>query len=205
MRFNPLLVAIVATLAMNGCGKPKGDLQTGIAAFDRKDYAAATREIQPLAEHGSVQAQYYMARLAQANDALNSRTRDAEVVDWYRKAAEQGHLESQLMLADIYARGMGVRENGAEALKWFRRAADQGDARSLSALAWHYGKPGPEQDLVASYALGTIAGERDPRFQEIPPKVAQDMSDEQIQVADRLANRLRARGAVVSVELNKER
>jgi uncharacterized protein len=205
MKLNLLLVAAIALLALTGCGKPKGDLQAGIAAFDRKDYAAATKEIQPLAERGNAQAQYYMSRLAQVRPTGESRARDAEVVMWYRKAAEQGHLESQVMLAEIYSRGMGVMENHAEALKWHRLAADQGNAGSLAALAWHYGKPGPEQDLVASYALETIAGERDPRFLQTPPKVAKDMSDEQLQVADRLANRLRAQGSVVSVELKKDR
>ncbi len=109
------------------------------------------------------------------------------------------------MLVDIYGRGMGVRENPAESMKLVRKAADQGDARPLSALAWHYGKPGPEQDLVASYALATIAGERERRFQQAAPKVAKDMSDEQIQVAERLANRLRAQGAVVSKEIAQAR
>lgn len=206
MKFNPLLVAVLAILAMNGCGKPKGDLQAGIAAFDRKDYAAATKEIQPLAEYGNPQAQYYMSRLAQMRHvtASESRAREAEVVSWYRKAGEQGHLESQLALVDIYRNGMGVRQDHAEALKWTRLAADQGDPDCLAALAWHYGKPGPEQDLVASYALETVAGERGAHAPKAA-KAAKDMSDEQIQAAERLANRLRAQGAVASKELKQAR
>jgi TPR repeat protein len=147
-----------------------------------------------------------MARLAQVRYTVGSaefRARDAEVVAWYRKAAEQGHLESQVMLGEIYGRGLGVREDPAEALKWFRRAADQGDPGSLSTLAWHYRDPGPNQDLVASYALDTVAGERDPRYRQGEPKAASDMSEEQIEAARALADRLRAPGAVLSKELKR--
>ena len=48
---------------------------------------------------------------------------------WLRKAAEQGHLETQYELGNMYDEGdwrKGVTENDTEAVKWYRKAAEQG-------------------------------------------------------------------------------
>ena len=42
---------------------------------------------------------------------------DAEAVKWFRKAAEQGHAESQYNLRVMYANGRAVPENDSEAVK----------------------------------------------------------------------------------------
>ena len=48
---------------------------------------------------------------------------------WFRRAAEQGHLESQRALG-----WMHIGQDNAEASKWFRRAAEQGHAESQCVL-----------------------------------------------------------------------
>ena len=58
----------------------------------------------------------------------------AKAVKWYRRAAEQGNVDAQLNLGDIYARGDGVPGNLAEAVKWFRLAAEQGHADAQFSL-----------------------------------------------------------------------
>ena len=45
--------------------------------------------------------------------------------DCVRRFPEQGNVDAQWNLGDIYARGDGVRENLAEAVKWLRLAAEQ--------------------------------------------------------------------------------
>jgi TPR repeat protein len=50
----------------------------------------------------------------------------AEVAKWYRKAAEQGAMDAQYNLAQLYLFGEGVTQDNAEAAKWWRIAADQG-------------------------------------------------------------------------------
>ncbi|HHF3795903.1 TPA: tetratricopeptide repeat protein [Haemophilus influenzae] len=42
--------------------------------------------------------------------------------------AEQGNAQAQLMLGNMYANGLGVKQDDVEAVKWYRKAAEQGDA-----------------------------------------------------------------------------
>lgn len=196
------LAVMALVLLTVACGsKPKGDLSAGIAAFERQDYAVAVREIRPLAEHGNREAQYYMGRVAQAVPAAGMPGTQAwtlESASWYRKAAEQGHVDAQLMLGEAFGKGLGVMENHAEALKWFRLAADQGSPRAMAALASNYLGRGPLHSAVLAHALDTVAGERDPAFGETAAKAAKQMTDDQLEAARALAERLRVPGAVVS-------
>jgi hypothetical protein len=62
---------------------------------------------------------------------------DAEAVERYRKAAEQGDAKAQNNLGAMYGKGKGVPQDDAEAVKWFRLAAEQGLAaakRNLEVL-----------------------------------------------------------------------
>jgi TPR repeat protein len=51
---------------------------------------------------------------------------DAEVVKWYRKAAEQGYVSAQNNLGAMYAQGKGVPENSIKAYVWWSMAKTQG-------------------------------------------------------------------------------
>jgi TPR repeat protein len=57
---------------------------------------------------------------------------DAEAYKWFRKAAEQGHVDAQHALGWIYAwpSRSGVPMDDVEALKWFGKAAEQGHVRA---------------------------------------------------------------------------
>ena len=45
---------------------------------------------------------------------------------WFRKAAEGGHMWGQYNLGVFYRDGKGVEKNPKKALMWFRKAAEQG-------------------------------------------------------------------------------
>ena len=51
-----------------------------------------------------------------------------------RRLAEQGEVEAQNRLGDMYTYGPGVPRDTAEAVKWYRMAADQGDAKAQNSL-----------------------------------------------------------------------
>jgi TPR repeat protein len=53
-----------------------------------------------------------------------------QAVHWFRKAAEQGHAQSQYNLGVMYANGVGVKKDVVQAVHWFRKAAEQGHAQS---------------------------------------------------------------------------
>ncbi|MEX4218568.1 sel1 repeat family protein, partial [Haemophilus influenzae] len=61
-----------------------------------------------------------------------------EAVKWYRKAAEQGYADAQLNLGNMYAKGLGVKQDDVEAVKWYRKAAEQGDADAQALLGFAY-------------------------------------------------------------------
>jgi TPR repeat protein len=62
----------------------------------------------------------------------------AEAVRWYRKAAEQGHAQSQYGLGLMYTFHWGVPKDDAEAVRWYRKAAEQGLAEAQWSLSVAY-------------------------------------------------------------------
>ena len=48
--------------------------------------------------------------------------------------AEQGHVDAQSFLGDMYRRGQGVPQDYKTAVKWYRLAAEQGDADAQTGL-----------------------------------------------------------------------
>jgi len=46
-----------------------------------------------------------------------------EALVWYRRAAEQGDVDSEIVLALAYAKGIGVQQSDVEAYKWYDIAA----------------------------------------------------------------------------------
>ena len=46
-----------------------------------------------------------------------------EALVWYRRAAEQGDVDSEIVLALAYAKGIGVQQSDVEAYEWYDIAA----------------------------------------------------------------------------------
>ena len=54
------------------------------------------------------------------------RHENTEAVEWFRKAAEQGHAQSQEELGYCYKLGIGVKKDYDKAREWFEKGAAQG-------------------------------------------------------------------------------
>ena len=50
-----------------------------------------------------------------------------ESAKWYRKAAEQGHVDAQVSLGGLYELGYGVKKDHVIAFVWYNIAAENGD------------------------------------------------------------------------------
>jgi len=59
-------------------------------------------------------------------------------VEEWRKGAEAGDANAQLMVGKAYANGNGVAKDAAEALKWFRMAAEKGGAEAQFEVGCAY-------------------------------------------------------------------
>ena len=100
------------------------------------------------------------AQIAEAQHNLGSRYAegrgvprdDATAVQWYRKAAEQGHANAQYNLGFRYAKGRGVPQDYAKAVRWHRKAAERGFAKAPLVLAFLYelGKGVPQNYAKAA-------------------------------------------------------
>ncbi|KAF9162281.1 hypothetical protein DFQ26_003702 [Actinomortierella ambigua] len=58
-------------------------------------------------------------------------------LDWYLRAAKQGHIEAMNTLGMMYSSGTGgVTQDDAQSLAWYRRSAELGSAIGQFHLAW---------------------------------------------------------------------
>lgn len=114
-----LLIGCLA--AIMGPAWAWADLNSGLGAMERSDYATAIKELTPLAEQGNAEAQFNLGKIYSYGWGV--RKSETEAAKWYRKAAEQGDARAQKILAYMYANGVGVEKNPAEAEKWNQLAS----------------------------------------------------------------------------------
>ena len=57
-----------------------------------------------------------------------------KAAEWMEKAADQGLLEAQVVMAAMYDRGLGVKQDVKTATGWYEKAAKQGHGASLAIL-----------------------------------------------------------------------
>lgn len=55
--------------------------------------------------------------------------------EWYRKSADQGYVQAQYALGDVYEFGEGVQVNFIVAQNWYRKAAAQGYSHAADRLS----------------------------------------------------------------------
>jgi TPR repeat protein len=58
-----------------------------------------------------------------------------EAGNWFRIAADQGHMDAQYNIGRHYESGQGVPKDFEEAKRWYRGAADRGHGPAKKALA----------------------------------------------------------------------
>ena len=99
-----------------------------------------------------------------------------EATRWFRKAADLGFPDAQLMLGSAYDAGKGVAKDGAEAVRWYRRAAEQGDTTAQSIMGGMYlNGDDVEKDIssatyqVRGYGVGTVVRNQSTGFLAGPP------------------------------------
>ena len=85
-------------------------------------------------------------------DGKNGVTKDLKkAVEYFTKAAEQGHASAQADLGDCYFNGDGVYKDSDKAVEWYRKAAEQGNASGQCGLGLCYlgGRGVPEDNAKA--------------------------------------------------------
>lgn len=149
-KFGLKLALAGALLAVPGLAL--ADVNDGVAAWQRGDYAAAVAEWRGPAGQGDADAQFNMGQAYRLGRGVEQNTRQAEV--YYAKAAAQGHLKAADNL------GLLLFQNGRreDAMPYILDAASRGDPRAQYLLGIaHFNGDLVERDWVRAYALITLA------------------------------------------------
>lgn len=169
-----------------------GPLESGAAAYQKGDYAAAIGYWRPLANQGNADAQASLGMMYLKGQGVAQD--DAQAVAWLHKAADNGHAGAQNNLGLMYEDGQGVPRDDAQAAIWLRKSADHGYADARVNLGSMYEKGvGVSQDSMQAhmwfslaYYNATDAAIRDVAS-ELRDEVAAKMTPDQIAEAQRLA------------------
>lgn len=105
------------------------------------------------AEYGFPSSQYRLG-IAYEFGHLGLAVNLEESINFYGKAAEQGHPEAQLALSNLCLVGAGLVQSNCDAYLWAKRAADQHHPRGLYVLGCYYEEGvGIPQDLEKAKEL----------------------------------------------------
>jgi len=153
----------------------QSEIEQGKAAYSAKDYETALKHYTAAAEQGDAEAQYLLGQCYLKGKGVPVGRREAtswmqefytpdglvtavdkpKAVEWFRKAAAQGHAKAQMSLGMFYeTEDAIVGEKEAEecvekAVPGLRKEAEQGDAEA--------------QRLLGSYLIGKAKNEKDLR------------------------------------------
>lgn len=119
------MIGAAALAVMLGLGSPAlADVKAGVDAWQQGDYARAIAEWRPLAQAGDPDAQFNMGQAYKLGRGVQSDFPVA--LDWYRKAAAQGHLRAEDNLGLL----MFQQGDRADAMPYLQRAASRGEPRA---------------------------------------------------------------------------
>ena len=170
-----------------------GDVEDGLVAFDKKDYATALIKYKQAAAQGNAMAQSLLGYMY--NNGQGVIQDYAEAVRWYKLAAVQGHAIAQFNLAVKYDNGLEVAQDYAEAVRWYKLAAAQGLLAGQVNLGYMYVKgQGVVQDFTRAHMwwnLAAVTGNADAVKNR--DMIAKQMTPQQIAEAQKLARECQAR------------
>jgi len=187
-----IVLSLVVALLCAGLVQA-GDLEDGIAAYDRKDYATALAKFSSATRQGNARAQNFIGEMYEKGHGVAQDY--AEAVRWYHQAAQQGDARAQCKLGFLYANGKGVARDYKESVRWVRLAAAQGDVDAHYNLGVHFVRGiGVSQNLIKAHMwfdIAAVSSDAIPlRNREL---VAAKMTPQQISEAQNLASECQAR------------
>jgi cell division septation protein DedD len=143
----------VALLLVSPALQPAfADVKAGVDAWSKGEYEKAVKEWRDPALKGDADAQF---NLGQAYKLGRGVKADLNVAaDWYRRAAEQGHLQA----ADSYGHLLHYQGKITEALPYLQASSERGEPRAQYLLGTElFNGVYVEKDWVRAYALMTRA------------------------------------------------
>jgi TPR repeat protein len=153
LRWRSSLAAGAAILLL--CSGAFADYASGLAAFNRKDFAYAFSEWIESAKAGDAHAQHGIGMLYELGQGVPYADPKA-ASEWYQKAAAQNYAPALNNLARLYADGRGVKQDVPKAIELWSKAAEAGNVTARFNLGLQYAAgSGVPKDLkkAAEYLL----------------------------------------------------
>jgi len=97
-----------------------------------------SNDLMSLAEQGDAEAQFSLGEMYRKREYPPNRDDMVESAKWYRKAANQGHIEAQYRMGQWHRRMPGINWDYKEAVKWLTLAAEQGHVKSRYLMGYSY-------------------------------------------------------------------
>ena len=120
-------------LTANAPAAQAGSWEDATAAFARKEYAAALKLMQPLAEKGNALAQYRIATMHKMGLGVSKDAKEAK--KWSRLAARQGNADAQALLGSLYYKAEGGESpDVVRAYMWYEVSSEQGSSEAKSEI-----------------------------------------------------------------------
>jgi cell division septation protein DedD len=144
---------ILAAATMLSLAPPAlADVKAGVDAWQQGDYDKAVAVWRPLAQAGDPDAQFNMGQAFKLGRGV--KVDMAAAIDWYRKAAAQGHVRAEDNLGLL----MFQQGDRASALPYLQRSATRGEPRAqyIVGTALFNGDLAPK-NWPRAYALMTRA------------------------------------------------
>lgn len=140
-----------------------GDLTSARLAYEQKDFAAAFRDLTPLAEQGNEGAECILGKMYWNGQGVLKDP--ALAVKWFKLSASQGNAEAQFYLGSFYVL---PHRDISEGVKWLRLSAEQGnqDAQWLLGKTYLQGDKDLPRDLVQAEMWLRLAAKDNLEFYE---------------------------------------
>lgn len=150
-RYASYALPIAAAIAL--AAQPAlADVKAGVDAWSKGDFAGAVKEWREPATKGDPDAQFNMGQAYKLGRGVKQDLNLA--LDWYRRAAGQGHLQA----ADNLGHLLHYQGKVAEALPYLQASSERGEPRAQYLLATElFNGTNAEKDWVRAYALMTRA------------------------------------------------
>lgn len=152
----PYFRNLLSCLLLAICSTTLAGTDNSAAVQTNPAHTIAVNDIQPLAEQGDANAQFFLGTMYR--NGQNVPQDYAQAIAWYRKSAKQGDQRAQYNLGMMYSKGQGVAEDNSKAARWFRIAALQGHVPSQYNLGVLYGNgKGVPLDIIEAHKWFSIA------------------------------------------------
>ncbi len=158
---SPALIA-AAIAALFAAAPAFAGLQEGIQAYSDGDKARAVAEWEAGAAEGDATAAYLAAKMYEGGNGVSLVPRRS--ADYMKMAAEGGHVQAQVELADHYRNGWQeaeIEQNYRAALAWYEEAALSQHAEAQSKLGeMHYAGLGVERNRFEGIRWYQLAAQK---------------------------------------------